>query len=128
MPENKKYDIKDFEHRAIVTAMLKVIAMAPIDDTVKMVLRCRIWGKDPAVFAPMTAYEIAHDCLKYSRRPVRAEVEEIQRMEEFGKFACTQFLLSTNAQDIVDKYNKDFKKNNAEMFGKQPYERKRFSV
>lgn len=138
-----EFKITDFEHRSALTTMLKVIQLAPMEENIKMILRMRIWGVDPAVFAPMTPFEIAW-ALTYGMNhkiPTQAESsfpyyqarlknveEDIKKAEAHGKFACEQFLVAHHAQEIVNNYNKDFNKHKNKMFPKTEFEKKRFSI
>lgn len=125
----KKEKFHDFEHRQKITEMLKIIHMCPMDEYIKMVMRCRVWGLDPKVFKPLEAHQIAFiGKVLHNRIPTQKEIRKIEEIEEQGKFMCEQYLLSRNAQDIVNSFNKNSTKNKGQMFGVQPFERKRFSV
>ncbi len=143
---NKKEKVSDYEHREQLTTMLKVIYLCEMPEHIKAVMRTRIWGLDPKIFAPATAYQIAYlnkggrlysngafppeSVIKFLRNniPTRTEVLQIEEYEKQGKFYCEQFLLSFKAQEIVDKFNRDFTKNKGQMFAKTEFEKRRFSV
>lgn len=125
----KEEPMKDYEHRQKISEMLKVIQMCPMDDHIKMVMRCRIWGVDPKVFMPLSADKIAYlDIKSKGRVPTQAEINKVQDIEDTGVFMCKQFLLSQKSQDIVDRFNHDAEKYKGQMFGVQPFERGKFSV
>ena len=127
--EERKTDFKDYEHRRQVTNMLKIISMCPMDEHIKMVMRCRIWGVDSKVFRPLESHQIAFlDTPFHSRVPTQKEIEYIEALEKSGIFACEQFLISQNAQETIDKFNIDFTKHKGQMFPKMPFEQKRFNV
>lgn len=137
---------KEYEHRSQITQMLKVIFICEMPEHVKAIMRARIWGLNPEIFSPSTAFQIAYlnkGGMLYSngiipsdkeindnglKVPTAGEVAQIQEYERQGVFHCEQFLLSMHSQDIVDKFNKNFTKNKGQMFGKQPFEKKRFNA
>lgn len=104
----------DFEHRKTVVQMLKIIHLAPMDDDIKMLMRMRIWGKDPMVFNPMTYQQIVIDIMK--RSPTSEDIRQLEDMESSGKFYVEQFLTSLSAQEIIDKFNKDFNGDPRQLF------------
>ncbi len=116
----------DMDHRGQLTIMLKVIHLTDLDEFVKFVMRCNIWGLEPDQFAPMSPDQIFIFVQK--RMPTKDESKQMMDIIEHGKFVCTMFCNSVHAQEIIDKFNEKGKQNLGQIFAKIPSQQKRFSV
>ena len=119
---------EDYEHRRDITTVLKTIWMCDMSNEIKKIMTLRIWGADPGKFWPLDYEQIAYLRLRCKRSPTEQEINKVKDFEKQGIFMCKQFLLSTHAEEIVDKFNKNFTKNKGHMFAKTPFEQEKFSA
>ncbi len=99
----KEYDLrlkkKVFHHQRVVNELLKAIATCPMDTELKSILRMRVWGKNPNIFAPMTPLAISVD--------LKCKVEDVERWEEDAVHNVRQFLERSSMLDISKQFTTD---------------------
>ena len=88
-----------FHHQKVVDELLSVIATCPMDVELKSIIRMRIWGKDPLIFAPMSHQEIAMD--------LKCKTKDVTRWEEDAMHNIDMFLKRTSVLDSMAKFNRD---------------------
>lgn len=88
-----------YEHQQVIDWILKIIATCPMDFELKSIMRMRVWGKDPLIFAPMSTHEIAKD--------LGCKDKDIERWERDAQFNIEQFLRRSSMVDISAKYDRD---------------------
>lgn len=116
--EDKHYGFHD--HQAELQVMLKVIYVCDMDDEFKTILRMRTWGMRPDHFHPLTCEQISI--------LTNSTTKEIERLEGIAKKNVEKFLLACSTEEAVAKFNEDSAAMKSNMFAKQPYQKKRFSV
>lgn len=103
----KNSNHENWNHTDALNQLLKVIQVTPMDCELKMVLRMRVWGKNPHIFAPMDREEIAMD--------LGCKIDEVERMEVFAVENVEKFLGDTPIQEAINKFNRDLKQNKSEI-------------
>lgn len=88
-----------YEHRQVLNQLLKTIGDCEMDDTLKMLLRMKIWGKHPAVFQPMSHKQIAKD--------LGAKVESVKKWEQEALYYVKGHLGKKGMEDITGSFNED---------------------
>ena len=99
-PEPKKETKTiSFQHQKVLNQMLATIASCPMDSELKMILRMRIWGRDQAVFLPMSYENIAI--------LLKTRVNNVKRWEQDGLYNLEQFLNRSGIVTIQEKFLRD---------------------
>lgn len=88
-----------YEHQHILNAMLKAIALCPMDEELKMILRMRIWGRNPSIFAPMSQLAISE--------MIKCKAADVERWENDALYNVTEFLKKTDIPAMGDRFNRD---------------------
>lgn len=99
-----------YEHQHILNAMLKAITLCPMDDELKMILRMRIWGRNPLIFAPMRYDQIAQDPAVeryYTTYDLPSRINDIERWENDALNNVTEFLAKMDIPAIGERFNRD---------------------
>ena len=96
---NKTLKKNVFHHQKVIKHLLDVIATCPMDDELKMILRMRIWGRNPLVFAPMTYLQISQD--------LKCKVKDVQRWEEDALYNVKIYLKKTGVEAAAEKFKTD---------------------
>ncbi len=88
-----------YQHQFVINAMLKAITLCPMDDELKMILRMRIWGRNPLIFAPMSVLDIA--------ALIQCRVADVEKWENDALYNVTEFLKKTDIPAIGERFNQD---------------------
>ena len=88
-----------YDHQRVIKELLFVISCCGMDDELKMIMRMRIWGKNPKVFRPMTHEEIAMD--------LKCKVDDVKKWEEDGMYNVNEFLQKVGTVAATEKFHKD---------------------
>jgi hypothetical protein len=110
--------------------LLKAIWQTPMDTEYKMCLTMRVWGVNPRIFNPMTAKQIAQFVKKHQDHTIYEydisdldkyvvaddDIELIKQMEKHARSCVEQYLGRVSNQEIIDRYNADFHKNQTNIF------------
>lgn len=96
---NKRLHKKIFEHQKTINQMLSLIALVPMDTELKMILRFRIWGKTPDMFAPMTYEDIAN--------MLKCRIKDVEKWENDAKYNVELYLKKTSIKDACEKVVRD---------------------
>lgn len=96
---NKEVKTITFEHQKVIEELLATIALCPMDDELKVILRMRVWGRDPLVFDPMSCLEIS--------MLLKVRVVNVERWEQDALYNMEQFLNRDGIVAISEKFVKD---------------------
>lgn len=98
---SRKHQRKVYQHQRVVNDMLKLIGATPMDDELKMILRMRIWGTNPNVFAPMSHAQIAVN--------LKCRIRDVERWEEDAVGNVKVYIKRTGMIAAGEKFDKDNK-------------------
>ena len=84
-PVQRKKQTVPYEHQQIIDQFLKLIADCDMSDTLKMVMRMKIWGIRPNKFYPMTEHQIAYVLVKDNIIFKRRKESTMQELERYLK-------------------------------------------
>lgn len=111
--KEKKPKISRYDHQTIVNQLLSMIADSKMSDILKMILRMRIWGIDPAKFHPLNYHQIAFVMVKdgYFDKSIDPEVaaDKVKRYEQEALSYMNATLAKKDIKEVVDKVKRDNK-------------------
>lgn len=86
-------------HKKIIYETLSLVHATRMDETLKMIVRMRIWGKNPNHYDPMNHIEIAVD--------LGAKEYQVREWEQEAKFYMKQYLKMNTIADAMGKMDED---------------------
>lgn len=93
----KKRITRRIQHTEALNWLLKAIDVCPLDKMQKMILRMRLWGKDPKVFCPLTCEQIALIS--------KTRTESVEIIEAEAKATLKDYIERFNLADVIGKAN-----------------------
>jgi len=93
--EGKK-NTQSYGHQKLIEQFLTAIEMSKMDDTLKMILRFKIWGKNPNHFRPLSIIQIA--------AITKTRIKVVEAIEEEAKYYLLEYLKNHPIVDIKGNF------------------------